>query len=316
MNQTPLLSDKFGRRMRKLRVSLLDACNLRCFYCMPDNPNFLKADKWLSPQQIKNICGHLMELGIEQIRMTGGEPSMRKDFQEIVEGLSDLPVKKLGLTSNAVFLDKHLQFLKNTKCQNINISLDSLCEANFQYITKSKHFKIILKAILKAKEMGFNVKINTVLIREINDHEVEDFLEFSRKYDIEVRFLELMSIGQALEKQKLQFISAAEVIGRIKRQHEISTVITDFDSTSFNFKTTEGAKFGFIASESKPFCNSCSRLRLSPEGILRSCLMSSYGLNLKDIAQEKYKEVLTDVIAHKPNYRIDSINENMNQIGG
>lgn len=310
------LTDKYGRRMRKLRVSLLDACNLRCYYCMPKNPIFTPVQTWLNPEQFESICKALVEFGIEQIRITGGEPTIRKDFQDIVSRLSTLEIKKLGMTTNAVLLQSHLDFLKYTRCQHINISLDSLCEETFSQITRSKHHRTVLKSILLAKENNFDVKINTVLIRGVNDHEVEGFLQFSKKYDIEVRFLEMMKIGQALNEQSSNFISAAEVIERISKHHNLIVETRDFDSTSFNFSTADGIKIGFIASESRPFCNSCSRLRLSHQGVLRSCLMSPYGVSLLDAAPEEYKSIIADVISNKPNHRLFSITENMNQIGG
>lgn len=311
------LVDQYKRHIHKLRVQLTDACNFRCFYCMPENVLFKPHSELLTPQEIYNICSILNEdFGIDELRITGGEPTVRTEFEEIVELLSGISVNKLGLTTNAFILESKLPFLKNSNCKNINVSLDSLNKENFNKITRSKYFNNTFKGIIKAREMGFKVKVNTVLLRGINDHEIFDFLDFSAKYDIEVRFLELMKIGFAYEGNQALFISAKEIINKIKSFYKLIPVKVNNDSTSFNYVTSGGAKIGFIASESKPFCNSCSRLRLGATGKLRACLMSESGINLKGKSKEEYREILYSVIAMKPLGRIDHIEQNMNQIGG
>ena len=311
------LVDPFGRRIRKLRVSLLDACNFRCFYCMPEDAQFMKSSKWLSVAQIQTICRELTQYGLKHIRVTGGEPTLRKEFDEILMGLSSLDIEKLGMTSNGYHLEKKLAFLKGTKCQNINISLDSLKSNKFSKITKRVgSFEKVYSAILKAKEMGFHVKLNTVLMKGINDNEILDFVEFSEKYQIEVRFLEIMKIGQACGSQDDLFVSAHQAIEKIKEQRGLMAEKVEFDSTSINFKTSENGKIGFIASESKPFCNSCSRWRLSPDGFLRACLMSDKGVDLREVPLNEYGEQLSRLLLMKPYQRIDHVSQDMNQIGG
>ncbi|GIW21398.1 MAG: cyclic pyranopterin phosphate synthase [Candidatus Sericytochromatia bacterium] len=311
------LIDSYQRLIHKLRVQLTDACNFRCFYCMPLDMKFKPHSELLTSEEIYQICFILnQDFGIDELRITGGEPTIRPEFEEIVYKLSSLNLSKLGLTTNGFILDKKLDFLKTTECKNINISLDSLNEETFNYITRSKYFKNTLKSILKAKELGFNIKINTVMLKGINDNEVEEFINFSAKYDIEVRFLELMKIGEAYYNNDKLFISAKEYIDKIKKKHNLHPIKVEIDSTSFKYRLENGAKIGFIASESMPFCNSCSRLRLSATGKLRSCLMSNNGINLKNLQKEQYREVLYSVISMKPYTRIHHIEENMNQIGG
>ncbi|MFN8576382.1 MAG: GTP 3',8-cyclase MoaA [Candidatus Sericytochromatia bacterium] len=309
--------DSYQRHIHKLRVQLTDACNFRCFYCMPENIKFKPHKDLLTPKEIYDICSILNEdFGIDELRITGGEPTIRPEFEEIVNLLSQINTKKLGLTTNAFVLNEKLDFLKNTNCKNINISLDSLNEEQFNKITKGNYFKKVFNSILKAKEMGFNVKINTVLLRNMNDNEILDFVNFSAKYDIEVRFLELMKIGMAYENNNSLFISASEIIKKIKTQDKLKPVKVSNDSTSFNYITSSGAKIGFIASESMPFCGSCSRLRLSATGKLRACLMSENGIDLKNKSREEYRDIIYSVIAMKPFQRIDHIDQVMNQIGG
>ena len=146
--------DKHGRRMRKLRISLLDACNLRCLYCMPENPTFMPQKDWASAKDLVQITRNLVMLGIEEIRLTGGEPLMRRDFIEIANELSTLPVKKLGLTTNALLLAPYLSLLQHTKLQQLNISLDSLDAENFKRIARRDAFSTVIDAILTAKALG------------------------------------------------------------------------------------------------------------------------------------------------------------------
>ena len=311
-----LLIDTYGRRIRKLRISLLDACNFRCFYCMPINANFMKSSNWLSPFEIQQICSHLCEYGLEQIRITGGEPTLRKDFRQIVRDLSQLGLKKLGMTTNGFFLSRELEFLLDTSCRYLNISLDSLSKKTFHLITRRDVFEPVYRSILKAKNMGFHVKINTVLMRGVNDHEIFDFIRFSALHKIEVRFLEIMKIGQACKSQEELFISAQEVINKIQHQEWLEKETMETDSTSFNFRTSSGARIGFIASESQAFCSQCSRWRLSAKGFLRACLMSNKGVKIRGVDPNEYDELLASLLWMKPMNRIHHVPEDMNQIGG
>jgi len=310
------LIDKHGRRIRKLRVSLLDSCNFRCFYCMPLNPEFMPSSKWLQAVEIEKLCSALTALGLEEIRVTGGEPTLRREFRDILNRLSGLPLKKLGLTTNGFRLADELDFLKTTNCNNINISLDSLNPETFKKITRSDYFDTVMNSIFAAKERGFVVKINTVLMKGLNDHEILDFVEFSSQHEIEVRFLELMKIGQACGIQDELFISAETAIKLIRPEFDLERLHTEVDSTSYNFRTPTGARIGFIASETQSFCANCSRWRLTANGYLRACLMSSKGINFKDTPIENYKTQLEHLLTLKPYKRIEQVNEDMYQIGG
>jgi cyclic pyranopterin phosphate synthase len=310
------LLDPHGRHIRKLRVSLIDRCNFHCFYCMPENAQFMKRSELLTAEELFSITGHLVEKGIQQVRLTGGEPTMHPEFVEIMKLFSQLKVEKLGLTTNGFFLEKHLHLLKESSCEHLNISCDSLQEQKFYSITRSNSYKKVLQAILKAKEMDFQVKVNCVLMKGINDDELIDFVRFSEEEGIEVRFLELMKIGEACNTQDAQFIPASEAIAQIREEVSLNSIKMEHDSTSFNFTTENGGNIGFIASESQPFCDACSRLRLTATGILRACLMSENGLNLRGVAVEDYPEILKNVMAMKPTGRIHHIQEKMYKIGG
>lgn len=310
------LVDSYGRTIRKLRVSLLDACNFRCFYCMPAKMSFMNPDLLLTPKEIEHICSSLIARGLEQVRITGGEPTIRQEFRDIVTRLSGLPLAKLAMTTNGLKLEKELDFLWDSRCRHINISLDSLNEDKFAKITRRRCFDSVYSAILRTKKMGFNTKINVVLMRGINDDEIFDFVKFSSEFDIEVRFLEVMKIGQACGSQDQIFMSAAEAIGQLNQKVFLQKVAVDYDSTSFNFETPAGAKIGFIASESMPFCGTCSRWRLSADGFLRACLMSNKGASVRSLPHSEWDQVLESVLSMKPITRIERVADHMNQIGG
>ena len=288
-------------------------------YCMPEDQKFNKLSDLLSPDQIKTIVTNLTQFGIEEVRLTGGEPLMHPQFREILTALTKCDLKKLAITTNAILLDKEIDFLIENNVKSLNISFDSLNENSFNFITKTKTFQKVLSSILKANDLGFNIKINAVMMKNINFEEVDQFLEFSSKHNIEVRFLELMKIGQALQYYDRHFVSADQIIEKISNNWDLTKVPMPNDSTSFNYIATNGemkAKIGFIASESKPFCGGCSRLRLSNKGVLRPCIMINEGPNISETPIEQYSAVLNELINKKPNYRIEETKIKMNEIGG
>lgn len=312
----PLLVDSYGRQMRKLRVSLLDACNFRCQYCMPKNPTFMSSKKWLSSDELFFIVANLVEQGIEEIRLTGGEPTIRADLVQIASKLSALNLKKLGLTSNGLLLARHLEGLRDTACRHLNLSIDSLTREGFNKIARFDGFDKTLAAIFQAKEMGFSVKLNVVLMRGLNDHEILDFIDFSEKYAIEVRFLELMQIGQACALGPNAFMSADEMIALVKSKAELTEIPVERDSTSFVFKTGQGGRIGFIAPVTKSFCGTCSRWRLTADGFLRTCLMSSNGLDLRGKTASEIRMAAVTALGMKPRSGHESTPDHMHSIGG
>ena len=309
------LTDASGRVMRKLRVSLTDACQYRCFYCMPENPVFTANSKLLSVAEYRTICSELVSMGIEELRVTGGEPTVRPEFRDIMQSLSGIQAKRLSLTSNGQLLERHLEFLRDVGCTHLNISLDSLDAGRFERITGGGDFRKVMGSIEKAAGMGFEVKVNAIVFRGVNDDELADFSQWSAASRIEVRFLEYMKIGNYAENWQ-RFISADEMIAKLEETTTLYPVAVPADSTSFVYGTTEGGRLGFIASESKPFCGNCSRLRLSATGMLRSCLMSEQGISLRHLDTAEYPRVLEKVLAMKPTGRLDHVDQSMHAIGG
>lgn len=310
------LVDSYGRRMRKLRVSLTDRCNLRCHYCMPLDAKFMEKSRYLSAAEYFEIVSELCNFGLEEVRLTGGEPLMRASFAEITGQLSKLPLKKIGLTTNGILLDHHFQNLQDHRIHHLNISLDSFNAENFHKITHGNHLARVLKNIETAQKMGFKIKINMVAMRGVNDHEIFDFVDFSAKTGIPVRFLELMRIGIACQKQADQFISAKEMLERLQSKMKLEKMAMEADSTSFNFTSETGANVGFIASESQAFCGQCSRWRLSADGILRACLLKDDGLSIKNTTPTERLQIYQQLLGMKPFHRPAEVHHLMHSIGG
>jgi cyclic pyranopterin phosphate synthase len=283
---------------------------------MPEGTKFRPARDLLSPEEMAAICRSLRDLGIEEIRVTGGEPTVRPEFDRIMSLLAGIPWMKFGITSNGFLLKPKLPMLKELGCRHVNISLDSLDADKFRSITGSARFADVRDTILAARALGMDVKVNMIVFRGINDQEVPDFARFSAAHDVEVRFLELMKVGPADSRHPDMFVPADEMLTRLRESEDLIPVDVPLDSTAFAYRTASGARLGFIASESKPFCGACSRLRLSATGRLRACLFSEAGVELRGKDVSEYPAILGQVMALKPTGRLPRILQPMNQIGG
>lgn len=283
---------------------------------MPENAVFAPPNSLLSSAEIVEIVSGLVDQGIDEIRLTGGEPTLRKDLDEIVVGLSRLPLAKFGLTTNGFLLENKLPMLRNGGCEYINVSLDSLDRDCYHRINRRDAFDPVLRAVKRAISMKFKVKINVVIFRGINDGEIHDFIRFAEANRVEVRFLEYMRIGLGNTSLSKHFMPMAEIRREIESQHSLRAVPGPIDATARTFETGSGARVGFIASESQPFCSGCSRLRLSAKGKLRACIMSEAGIDLHGVARRDYPDLLKQVMALKPVGRLDSIDQPMHEIGG
>ncbi len=309
-------SGNSNKCFKKLRVSLTDACNFRCVYCMPEEVVFSKQNDYLSSKEIISIAKNLNQCGIDEIRLTGGEPTLRPDIEKIISGLSEFNLKKLGLTSNGKGLKQLFPSLLESSCKFLNLSLDSLKADKFFKITRSDSFKEVYTNILTARDFGFKVKINMVVIRGKNNDEILDFVEFALKEKIEVRFLELMNIGVATPHFKKWFFGMDEIKGLIGKRYNLTKKPTPHDSTSQNYHINGDTPIGFIASESHPFCRGCNRLRMDAFGNLRPCLMKSEGTNIRKVDPLQYPEILQSLMAVKPLERLESLKQPMYQVGG
>jgi len=269
--------DRFGRAHNYLRLSLTERCNLRCFYCMPpEGVQLSPPASIMTAREIGAIARAFVSLGINKIRLTGGEPLVRKDFEEIVRDLAKLPVE-LALTTNGILIDRYFDVLKETGLKKINISLDSLKEEKFSLITRRNYFKKVMDNIHLLLANGIIPKINVVLIKGTNEDEIIDFAELTRHLPLEIQFIEFMPFnGNKWEKKK--GIYYPEIMQRLKTHYgaqEVESLASLPNDTSRNFRV-KGYKgsLGMINTVSNPFCDSCNRIRLTANGRIKNCLFS------------------------------------------
>lgn len=273
-----ILTDSFGRHHSYLRISLTEKCNLRCTYCMPENGVVLSPKKQLmTTQEVIDIAQLFVKNGVTKIRLTGGEPLLRKDFSEIITALSKLPVH-LSLTTNAILVDRHIETFKKSNLKAINVSLDTLIPAKFNTITKRDQFNKAYDNIKLLLNHNFNVKLNVVLIKGFNDDEIIDFINFTKNEHITVRFIEFMPFdGNNWDTSKI--VSYKDILDKVEEFYSPSnvTMLTNeknFTARNFKIKGFTGT-FGIISTVTNPFCDSCNRIRLTANGKLKNCLFST-----------------------------------------
>jgi len=277
---TTKLQDKFGRIHDYLRISLTEKCNLRCSYCMPEEGVQLSPrDSILSAQEIYDIANIFIGLGINKIRLTGGEPLIRKDFKDIIKALSTLPIK-LTMTTNALLVDKFIDDLKKCGITSLNVSLDTLIPAKFQQITKRDKFQQTIDNINLLIKNGFHVKINVVLMKGFNENEILDFVNWTKKDNIHIRFIEFMPFdGNKWEWNRI--ISLKEILDMIDAQHKVIKLLDGKNSTSKAYQVLGyNGTFAVISSMTNHFCGSCNRLRLTANGKMKNCLFSNEEVDL------------------------------------
>ena len=283
VNHEHILQDSHGREHRYLRISLVERCNLRCFYCMPAEGIQLTPKKEIMTyEEIYEIAKTFVAHGVTKIRLTGGEPLIRKDFSIVLKKLATLPVE-LSITTNAVIIHKFIDTLKLHRVNNINVSLDSLQREKFQKITLRDHFDTVYENILLLVREGFNVKLNAVLMRGVNDDEVLDFINLTKDLPVSVRFIEFMPFDGNKWNMD-QMVSLKEVMDKVNTaftEDEIERLQDAPNDTARNFRI-RGYKgsFAVISSVTNPFCDSCNRLRLTANGYLKNCLFSNTESNL------------------------------------
>jgi len=287
------LKDSYGRPIRDLRVSLTDRCNFRCFYCLPHGePPIAPKEQMLSYEEIEYVCAIFVELGIEKIRLTGGEPMMRRDIETIIEKLTSLKAKgltDLALTTNGYFLPDRARSLKAAGLDRITISLDSLKRDVFRQMTGVDVLDRVLAGIEAAKEARLEpIKVNAVIVRGHNEDEVADFAQFARDNDVKMRFIEFMPLDSGHEWGREQVVSGREIRERIAKRYPLVPLdIPRGSETSSRFRFADGApgEIGIIAPVTEPFCGACSRIRLTADGQIRTCLFSTVEHSLRDVVR-------------------------------
>ena len=286
------LTDSYNRRIRDLRISLTDRCNFRCFYCLPNGePPLARKETILTFEEIVRISRIFVSLGIEKIRLTGGEPLIRKEVPKLVEQLAHLkPVlHDIALTTNGTGFRRQAASLREAGLDRVTLSLDSLDRENFRDITGVDDLQDALDAIAAAKEFGFDpVKVNAVIVRGRNDHEVVDLARFARENAVAMRFIEFMPLDSGHEWDRNLVVSGREIRDAIMAEFPLELIDSDRGSeTSWKYRFADGSpgEIGIIAPVTEMFCGQCSRIRLTADGQIRTCLFSTGEHDLRSVVR-------------------------------
>jgi cyclic pyranopterin phosphate synthase len=292
------LTDRFGRKHDYLRLSLTDRCNLRCSYCMPARPVYMQYENLLSADQISLLTSSFVSLGIRKIRLTGGEPLLRGDFETIVERIFQQEAT-LHLTTNGYYLDKYLDTLE-TYFSSINISLDTLDKKQFSQITQRNAFEHIFQNIELCISKGVKIKLNVVVIRHVNHHEILDFIDLTRNFPLEVRFIEFMPFRGNQWSLENTF-THREILEVAESRHTIDSLYATAHETAQKYRVKGwSGSFGIISTISKPFCSDCNRIRITADGKLKTCLFGLKEYDLKpylnnpEILKQQIRESLLE----------------------
>ncbi|MGM0882652.1 MAG: GTP 3',8-cyclase MoaA [Bacillota bacterium] len=284
----PTLTDRFGRVHDYLRISVTDRCNLRCLYCMPEEGmEFTESENLLSYDQIVEVVEAGAELGISKLRITGGEPLIRPGLDGLIKRLSAIPgIRDIALTTNGVFLAKQAEALRAAGLNRVNISLDTLDPARFRFIARSGDLKRVMEGIEAAAAVGFDpIKLNCVLLKEVNEDEIASFLKLAYEQPLHVRFIEYMPIGHADENWKKHYLPLSRVLEVAEKEgYDINrgpNVHGNGPSDDWQMEGGRGS-FGLIHPISDHFCSNCNRLRLTADGSIKPCLYWVDELNVRD----------------------------------
>ena len=311
------LHDKFGRQITDLRISVTDRCNFRCVYCRSADPeNYRDHGELLSWAELSRLARIFKTLGIRKMRVTGGEPLVRPGVEEFISHLRDLGVEDISMTTNGHLLSERCARLVSAGLQRINISMDSLDAAKFERITRTKSFASVKKGIDVAQASALApAKINAVLVRGINDDEVEDFASFARERGVVMRFIEFMPLDADHQWKRSLVIPAAEVYRRIHARWPLEEIPHHYSETARKYRFMDGTpgEIGLIAPVTQPFCGHCSRIRLTADGKIRTCLFSKEDHDLRpllreDASDEDLVTYITSVVMEKEEgHRINEV---------
>jgi len=323
--------DKHSRKISYLRVSVTDLCNLRCIYCMPPGGSELsRKEEILSLEEILKLIKHGVSLGVNKIRITGGEPLVRKGIISLVKHIAEIKgIDDIAMTTNGVFLKEFATELKSGGLSRLNISLDTMRKDRFHAITRGGNIADVFEGVEAVLKAGFKgTKLNAVIMRGDNDDEIHDFVRYIMERDIELRFIELMASGWKDMVDEDRFMPTSEIMERVRVIGELvpdKQRVGGGPATIYRIKGALGS-IGFISAVSKPFCKTCNRLRLTSDGKLRSCLLTGGEVDIKDILrssnldekeiQDRLTEAFFKVTDMKPIVHSGRNRAVMNQIGG
>ena len=308
LHMKPQLIDPFGRKIEYVRLSVTDKCDLRCFYCLPKGfKGFEEPDNWLSFDEIERVIGAFGALGVSRVRITGGEPLVRKNLPQLAARLSALPgIEDLSLSTNATQLQKQAGALRKAGVTRINVSLDSLNSQRFQEITGGGKLVQVLDGLMAAKAARFYpVKINMVALRGVNDDEIEDMVEFCIEHEFTLRLIEAMPMGSTGRAATDRYLDLQDVKKRLAEKYELIPSVMPGGPARYVQVAGTNLRIGFITPISQHFCETCNRVRLSVDGTVYMCLGQDHKFELRPllragISDADLRQALYQAIALKP----------------
>ena len=284
-NLSQSVTDTFGRPLKSLRLSVTDRCNLRCRYCMPEEDYvWLPREDMLSFEELAALAGYFADLGVEKVRLTGGEPLLRRDLSRLVRLLlRDRRIQEIAMTTNGVLLAEYAQELYEAGLHRVTVSLDTLRPERFRRLTGRDEFARVLNGIESVGKAGFSdLKLDTVAIRGFNDDELVALIEFGRQYQAEVRFIEYMDVGGANEWGMEKVLSCTSILDHLSAHYGTVLPLPERGSApAQRYQLPDGTVFGIIPSTTKPFCGSCDRSRVTADGLWYLCLYAMSGMDLR-----------------------------------
>lgn len=310
-NQTQLI-DNFGRRVSYIRISITDRCDFRCVYCMDEEMTFMPRERLLTLEEIAFLVRAFCELGVEKVRITGGEPLVRRNVDWLIEQIGALKLttslKELNLTTNGSQLPKYAEKLVAAGMDRINISLDSLNADRFRELTRTGELTQVLAGIEAAKQAGFKrIKLNAVIMKGRNDDEIVDLAQFAIDNNLDISYIEEMPLGQVTHSRDESYCSSDEVLATLQKHLDLQTSIANTGGPSRYYQVTgTKSKIGFISPHSHNFCESCNRVRVTTEGRLLLCLGQEHSMDLRDIIRrhpgdiEQLKQAIIKSMDIKP----------------
>jgi GTP 3',8-cyclase len=315
-SDSPILIDGMGRTIVNLRISVTDRCNFRCTYCMPaDNVEFMDRTNLLSFEEIQRVVTIASGLGINRIRLTGGEPLMRKNLPTLIKMINEVEgINDVAMTTNAFFLKDQAQSLKDAGLKRLNVSLDALDPEKFRDVNRRDCLQAVLDGLDTARKVGFkSIKINAVAVRNFSENEIMELIEYGRSDGFEVRFIEFMPLDSDKVWERDKVLFGHEIIELIKKKYELVPVDNSLEigpASEYTFADGKG-KIGIITAVSNPFCDHCNRIRMTADGKLRTCLFSADETNLKEMirsgkSNENIAETIRQaVLIKEPGHKIN-----------
>ncbi|MEO5911649.1 MAG: GTP 3',8-cyclase MoaA [Pelobium sp.] len=313
------ITDSIGRQFKNLRISLLNHCNFACVYCNDDETiTVTEKSNSLNTKELLALVSNLHnELNLKSVRLTGGEPLLYAELVEVIVGLSQMGIPTIKMTSNGFLLEKKAKSLFEAGLREINISLDAANVADFFRMTRRDKFEEVRNGIDAAILAGIKVKLNTVVMKGKNDHQIIPILNFAKQRAISVRFLEVMAMGHLYSQQNEFLFSQRDILNTIAIHHKFEALPREKSATANYWKTTDGIVFGIIANSSVPFCGDCDRLRLDHEGNIYGCLSVNKPIPIiHSNTKEEYKTKLLQALKQKQSVKFTGSELSMLEIGG